>query len=119
MDIEKINILSDDLGLNHRGISRYGTVNGVNIRVSDHIPKFRNIRDYLDTLNIIDGKLYYVFIVISNDPINIDVDEWSEECSEWFDDMLDIESYVKLEIFHKESEGIISLYTKMLIDTIK
>lgn len=118
-DIHKINKLSDNLNLNNRGISRYGIVNGINIRISDHIPKFRNIQDYLPTLNIIDGKLYYIFIVISDDLIKIDIDEWSEECSDWLNDMLNIESFVKIEIFHRESIDVIKIYTEMLIDTIK
>lgn len=112
VEFETIKRLEKELGFASfkNGVSRYGTVNDINIRLSDHLPKVHNLIDSKITLDEDEnGVINYVFIVLSDDcEIKAsDCDamyEWEEEIKEHLEHVTDKEVNVSLNIFNAEED---------------
>lgn len=120
-ELEKITKLSKKLNIykSRNTFSQYGYSNNTNIRISNHLPKFNHLQDYLATLTINeDDSINFLFIIITDENIKIDEYEWVEETEEWFEDYTDKKTNVIIEIFYNESLEVIEINVEKLLRNI-
>lgn len=117
MDIlQKIETLSKNIGLrDSRGISFYGSVGDVNVRISDHMPKVHNLIDYALTLkknsNGVVELALIVFCEEQEDSFESFIEDLEEDLSE------EIECEVEISLTFLSEEDVLRL--DLNLDTLK
>lgn len=61
--MDKVFEIGNEIKIESNSTSIYGNINGVNIRISDHLPKTYNIRKHESSLVSENGEFKFIFIL--------------------------------------------------------
>lgn len=106
--IDTLHAIAEELNLSGRTLSKYGEVNNVNVRVSDHEPLMKNLVDYERILKANSSGVYDMYFVILNDELysktlrdDFFEDEMSDDLKDNLEYMLDKTFNVKVAIYQE------------------